>query len=92
MSRRIGCALVVAGLTAASPGPASSQPAGGETLKDMLAAQIRWQGFVCAKALDAKQEAQLSRPDHGVWLLTCSNATFRISRAPDMAAKVEQLP
>jgi hypothetical protein len=30
--------------------------------------------------------------NHGVWILKCGNATFRVSRAPDMAAKVEPLP
>jgi hypothetical protein len=33
-----------------------------------------------------------SRPDRDVWVLRCSNATYRITRAPDMAAKVEPLP
>jgi len=28
--------------------------------------------------------------DRGVWVLKCSNATYRISRSPDMAAKVER--
>jgi hypothetical protein len=26
-----------------------------------------------------------------VWVLKCSNATYRVSRFPDMAAKVEPL-
>ncbi len=71
---------------------ASAQATDNETLKDMLAVQIRSQGYNCGQALEAKQDQQLSKPDHGVWVLKCSNATFRISRAPDMAAKVEQLP
>ena len=62
-----------------------------EMPKDMLAAQIRTQGFVCEKALRATRDAKRSRADHAVWVLTCSNATYRISRAPDMAAKVQPL-
>ena len=33
-----------------------------------------------------------SRPDRDVWVLKCSNATYRVTRAPDMAAKVQPLP
>lgn len=62
-----------------------------ETPKGMLAAQIRTQGFVCDKPLRATRDAKHSRPDHEVWTLRCSNATFRVSRAPDMAAKIEML-
>jgi hypothetical protein len=59
--------------------------------RDMLAAQIRSQGFACDKALGATRDTQRSRPDHAVWVLKCSNATYRVSRAPDMAAKIEPL-
>ncbi|WP_439366501.1 hypothetical protein ACNJYD_12160 [Bradyrhizobium sp. DASA03005] len=62
-----------------------------ETPQSMLAAQIRIQGFVCDKLLGAVRDRQRSKPDHAVWVLKCSNATYRVSRAPDMAAKVEPL-
>ena len=62
-----------------------------QTPKDMIAAQIRIQGFVCDKAQRAVRDAKLSKPDHDVWVLTCKNATYRVSRYPDMAAKVELL-
>lgn len=68
-----------------------SAQAAGETPKDVLAAQIRTQGVACAKPLSAMRDAKRSKPDHEVWVLKCSNATYRISRAPDMAAKIEQL-
>ena len=63
-----------------------------EKPQDMLAAQIRSQGFACDKALGAKRDAKRSKPDHAVWVLKCSNGTYRVSRAPDMAAQVEPLP
>ena len=71
---------------------ASTQQVAAETPQDELAAQIRTQGFICEKALGATQDKKRSRPDHAVWVLRCSNATYRVSRAPDMAAKVERLP
>ena len=60
-----------------------------ETVQTMLAAQIRTQGFTCDKTLGAKKDAKRSKPDREVWVLRCSNATYRVGRAPDMAAKVE---
>ncbi|MBB4369172.1 hypothetical protein GGD63_001960 [Bradyrhizobium sp. cir1] len=73
-----------------SVGRAAAQDAA-ETLQGMLAIQIRSQGFVCDKALGAIKDTKRSKPDLGVWTLKCSNATYRISRAPDMAAKVTPL-
>jgi hypothetical protein len=62
-----------------------------ETVPTMLAAQIRMQGFACEKALGAIKDRKRSRPDHEVWVLKCSNATYRVGRAPDMEANVERL-
>ena len=62
-----------------------------EKPRDMLAAQIRLQGFACDHALNARRDAKRSRPDREVWVLKCSNAIYRVSRAPDMFASVERL-
>jgi hypothetical protein len=59
--------------------------------KDMLAAQIRSQGFACDKPQRATRDAKRSKPDHEVWVLKCENAIYRVGRYPDMAAKVERL-
>ena len=59
--------------------------------KDMLAAQIRSQGADCNQALRATRDAKRSKPDHEVWVLQCDNATYRISRYPDLAAKIDRL-
>jgi len=75
--------LLVSGLTGSA--------AVAETVQNILAAQIRTQGYPCDQALRATKDARRSKPDHDVWILRCSNATFRVSRAPDMAAKVEVL-
>ena len=65
--------------------------AAGESPKDVIAAQIRTQGFACDRPLRAVLDKRKSRPDHDVWVLNCSNAVYRVSRYPDMAAKVEVL-
>jgi len=63
----------------------------GESVTGTLAAQIRIQGFTCDKPLGATRDAKRSKPDHDVWVLRCSNAVYRVSRYPDMAAKVVPL-
>lgn len=62
-----------------------------ELPRNILAAHIRAQGFACDKALSAKRDAKLSKRDNAVWVLRCSNATYRIGLIPDVAAKVEVL-
>lgn len=68
-------------------------PAGaaGDTPKEVLAAQIRTQGVPCKRPERAVRDVKRSRPDHDVWVLTCENATYRISRYPDLAAKVVRI-
>ncbi len=65
--------------------------AAGDSPKDVLAAQIRTQGVVCDKPKRAVRDAKRSRPDYDVWILTCENATYRVSRYPDLAAKIQRL-
>jgi hypothetical protein len=69
----------------------SAAQAAGEAPKDTIAAQIRLQGFACDKPQSAVRDAKRSKPDEAVWVLKCSNATYRIRLIPDMAAKVERL-
>ena len=69
-----------------------AQPVVEETPQTMLSAQIRTQGFSCDKALGATRDKKRSRPDRAVWVLKCSNASYRVTRSPDLAAKVEPLP
>jgi hypothetical protein len=87
----LAAATVVFGpLVRAQQATATLVPA--ETPQGMLAAQIRLQGFTCDKPLSAVRDRKRSRPDRDVWALRCNNAAYRITRAPDMAAKVEPLP
>jgi hypothetical protein len=92
MRKPLGSILVGAAALAACSSAQAQQGTGSETPQNMLAAQIRLQGFTCDKALGATRDTKRSRPDHAVWVLKCSNANYRVSRAADMAAKVEPLP
>ena len=82
------------GLALAVPfavGLAASDGRTEETLQGMLATQLRAQGYPCDKPLKAERDDKLSKPDNEAWTLTCSNATYRVSRVPDLAAKVEKI-
>jgi hypothetical protein len=70
---------------AARPGAAADNP--GVTLAD----QIRSQGFSCKEPVSAARDANLSKADEQVWVLTCADATYRIRLHPDMAAGVERI-
>ncbi len=65
--------------------------AGAETAKEIIAAQLRRQGFACQTPKTAKRDRQRSKPDEAAWILTCENATYRVILVPDMAARVEKL-
>jgi hypothetical protein len=56
---------------------------------EIIAAQIRDQGYACDKAIRAKRDGE--RLDDAVWILKCQNATHRVRLIPDMAAKFEPL-
>jgi len=62
-----------------------------ETSKNIIAVQIRKQGFACPKALKAERGTNYGDPDDGVWVLTCDVATYKVRLIPNMAASVEPL-
>ena len=55
---------------------------------EVIAVQIREQGYACDKALSAREHPEL---DDTVSILKCDNASYRVRLLPDMAAKVERL-
>lgn len=62
-----------------------------ETPKEVIADQIRRQGFSCDNALSAEREREHSKPNESVWILKCDKARYRVRIIPDMAADVERL-
>ncbi len=69
----------------------NARAAGQETSAEVLAVQIRRQGYSCGVAEEAKRDEQASTPEQTVWILTCDNATYRVRLTPDMAADVERI-
>jgi len=80
-------------LTAAGAGALwlASAAAQEESSADIIAVQIRKQGFACEEAQKAVRDRDASAPNAAVWILRCNNATYRVRLTPDMAAEVERI-
>jgi hypothetical protein len=86
--RRVSLLLeALAALTGAGVFTASAQ----EDPTNIVADQIRAQGYKCDTPQSAKQDAQASKPDEAVWILQCESGSYRVRLIPDMAAKVEKI-
>jgi hypothetical protein len=62
-----------------------------EDATNIVADQIRAQGYKCDTPQSAKQDPQASKPDEAVWILDCESGSYRVRLIPDMAAKVEKI-
>ena len=62
-----------------------------EPTKDLLASQIRDQGYRCANPISAQRDLSRSKPDEAVWVLRCEADIYRLRLIPDMAARVERI-
>ena len=80
----LGMALALAGVTAAWSSWAQSPV-------DTVADAVRDRGYACERAVSAEPDQTASRPDEAVWILTCSNARYRVRFPGDTAPQVEPL-
>jgi hypothetical protein len=62
-----------------------------EMSAEIIAVQVRDQGYACDKALSAERDESFSKPGEAAWILKCDNATYRVRLVPDLAAKIERL-
>jgi hypothetical protein len=67
------------------------KPAAQDAPPEILAAQLRMQGYRCDTPVTAQQDAGLSKPNEAAWTLKCANASYRMRLVPDMAARIEKL-
>jgi hypothetical protein len=68
---------------AASAGAQEEKPA------EIVAAQVRTQGFRCEQTLGAERVSTVA--NEATWILRCSNATYRVRLTPNMGARVEPI-
>ena len=77
------------------PIAAVDEPAAAATVqeapKDIVASQIRSQGYVCDSPQNAERNASASKAHEVVWLLECQNASYRVTLIPSLAAKVDKV-
>ena len=85
MRRRMS--LLLAAVTATAGASASAQ----EDPTNIVADQIRAQGYKCDSPQSAKRDPQASKPDEAVWILQCESGSYRVRLVPDMAATVEKI-
>jgi len=62
-----------------------------EDPKDIIAAQVRAQGYACDHPTNVTRDSGASKPNETVWVLVCEQATYRARLVPKMAAQVELL-
>jgi hypothetical protein len=62
-----------------------------ESPGEIIAAQIRTQGFACSAPVTATRDQAASQPNAAVWVLSCGNARYQVRLVPNMAAQVTQL-
>ncbi len=85
----LGIAAIVGLTLSAAPGRAADPK---EKSKDIIAVQIRKQGFECEKPQSAERDDAASKPDAEVWTLKCEGVSYTVKLIPNMAATVEKLP
>jgi len=69
----------------------SSAQAEPEIPAEIIAVQIRKQGYTCGKAESAERDVEASKPNVPVWILRCDNARYRVHVFGGLADKVERL-
>jgi hypothetical protein len=92
----LGAGLMLNALTSGVPDAQAQAPvqvaaSDEEMPAEIIAVQIRKQGYECINPKSAKRDPKASEADLPVWILTCENATYRVRLVGDMADHVEKL-
>jgi hypothetical protein len=62
-----------------------------ETARDIIATQIRSQGYRCNHPETAARDADASKPDEFAWRLQCGQGSYLVRLIPHIAARVERV-
>jgi hypothetical protein len=79
-------AIAALGVAASAALPASD----GEAART-VADTVRAQGLPCAEVVAVGRDRAASGPDEAAWVLTCSDARYRVRYMRDRAAEIERL-
>ena len=93
MNRHVPLTVLVLGLAFGTGDIALSSLAHAQQEKaaEIIAVQIRKQGYTCGKAERAERDVEASKPNVPVWILKCDNARYRVHVFGSLADKVERL-
>jgi len=78
------------GMTALLFGASAALALEGDNPTDIIAAQIRAQGYTCDNPKGATRDPDLSQGEDTGWILDCGDATYKVKLVPDMAATVKK--
>jgi hypothetical protein len=59
--------------------------------EQIIAAQVRAQGFECATPKAIKRDPEITLPGQIGWMLECESAVYRVMLTPHRAAKIERV-
>jgi hypothetical protein len=79
------------GMTALLFGANAALAADSEDPTNIIAAQIRAQGYECDNPKGATRDPDLSQGEDRGWILDCGDATYEVKLVPDMAATVKKI-
>jgi hypothetical protein len=57
--------------------------------EDVVATQLRAQGIPCTKPTRAEKDTPDSRPDEMTWIISCKEATYKVTLIPHIGAKID---
>jgi hypothetical protein len=86
---RLTAVLAMTFVCCASPAFAQTDSADDTAAAALVGDQVREQGLACAEPAAATRDPSVD--DDAVWLLTCSDAKYRVRLVPDQAAVIENL-
>jgi hypothetical protein len=84
----LGLATPVLLLTMLSAYPAFAEE---PMSKEIIAAKVRKQGYVCEAPKSAVPDPEITEPGAKGWMLECENASYKVMLNPHAAAKIEQV-
>lgn len=59
--------------------------------KEIIAAKVRKQGFVCDAPKSVSRDPENTVPGEIGWMLECGNASYKVMLNPHAAAKIERV-
>jgi len=58
---------------------------------EIVADQVRSQGFACSSPVSAEKVEAESQPDQAVYILTCDGVKYHVHLIPDQAAQIQAI-